>query len=444
MTRILASLAPALAVPRPRRGGAPDTPPRTLKRTGVMGLALALAVAVSAVTAAAASANPEFDAAIYPVEWKGTNTNIHGFSGGGVVIVCRKATFNTNEDAKTPNPTKNSPTLTVHPVYTECRGSLNVGNFPVEARTTGCDYQLHAVPPSKPEGSLDIECEPGNAIEYSFLGLLGCTITVFPQNGLKSLEYKNEPKAGTATQEVTTEAEVSKIKSKATAQCGIGLAEFEGEYRQGNIGSPLETAQLEPPGHPATVVFQGFAEATKAQEAVEVGDRPSAPAVTNVEPHIGPAAGGTSVTVTGTTFTSESVVKFGSTTAASVTVNSETSITAISPAGTGTVDVTVTTASGTSTTSEADRFTYGPTVTKVEPNHGSPGGGSTVTITGTGFSGASAVRFGSSNAKSFTVNSATSITAVSPKGKGTVDVTVTTPAGTSPTGAADQFRYSKK
>jgi uncharacterized membrane protein len=67
-----------------------------------------------------------------------------------------------------------------------------------------------------------------------------------------------------------------------------------------------------------------------------------------------------------------------------------------------------------------------------------------VTIAGIGFTGATAVSFGSISAKSFTVNSATSITAVSPKGRGTVDVTVTTPAGTSPTSAADQFIYSKK
>jgi hypothetical protein len=69
-----------------------------------------------------------------------------------------------------------------------------------------------------------------------------------------------------------------------------------------------------------------------------------------------------------------------------------------------------------------------------------------VTITGTGFTGATAVKFGTSNATKFTVNSATSITAVSPKamGSGTVDVTVTTPAGTSPTSPADQFTYMKK
>jgi hypothetical protein len=89
-------------------------------------------------------------------------------------------------------------------------------------------------------------------------------------------------------------------------------------------------------------------------------------------------------------------------------------------------------------------YTIPLTVTKVEPNHGSPGGGTAVTITGTGFTGATAVKFGSTNAQSFTVNSETSISAVSPKGKGTVDVTVTTPAGTSPTSAADQFTFSKK
>jgi hypothetical protein len=67
-----------------------------------------------------------------------------------------------------------------------------------------------------------------------------------------------------------------------------------------------------------------------------------------------------------------------------------------------------------------------------------------VTITGTGFTGATAVKFGSTNATSFTVNSETSIIAVSPKGKGTVDVMVTTPAGTTPTSPADQFTFSRK
>jgi hypothetical protein len=165
------------------------------------------------------------------------------------------------------------------------------------------------------------------------------------------------------------------------------------------------------------------------------------PTVTKVEPTSGSAAGGTAVTITGTNFTSESSVKFGANFATGVKVNSETSITAVAPAGTETVDVTVTTPSGTSATSEADRFTYGPTVSKVEPNTGSAAGGTSVTITGTGFTGATAVKFGSNSAASFTVASPTSITAVSPAGSGTVDVTVTGPAATSPTSTADQFTY---
>jgi hypothetical protein len=172
----------------------------------------------------------------------------------------------------------------------------------------------------------------------------------------------------------------------------------------------------------------------------------SGPGVTRVEPSFGPASGGTSVTITGSNLSGATAVKFGSNNAASFTVNSETSVAAVSPAGTGTVDVTVTTAAGTSLTSPADQFTYGPTVTKVEPNRGSPGGGTTVTITGTGFTGATAVSFGATGATSFTVNSETSITAVSPRMKkgGTVDVTVTTPAGTSPTSPADQFTFNRK
>jgi hypothetical protein len=82
-----------------------------------------------------------------------------------------------------------------------------------------------------------------------------------------------------------------------------------------------------------------------------------------------------------------------------------------------------------------------PEVTKVEPEFGLPSGGTSVTITGTNFTGATAVAFGSTAAASFTVNSETSITAVSPAGSGNVDVTVTTPKGTSKANSGDVFRY---
>jgi Subtilase family/Bacterial Ig-like domain (group 3)/Autotransporter beta-domain/IPT/TIG domain len=165
--------------------------------------------------------------------------------------------------------------------------------------------------------------------------------------------------------------------------------------------------------------------------------------VTSIAPNSGPAAGGTSVTITGTSFTGVTAVKFGGTAATSFTVNSATSITATSPAGSGTVDVTVTNSGGTSATSSADRFTYvsAPSVTSIAPNSGPAAGGTSVTITGTSFTAATALKFGGTAATSFTVNGATSITATSPAGSGTVDVTVTNSGGTSATSSADRFTY---
>ena len=72
-----------------------------------------------------------------------------------------------------------------------------------------------------------------------------------------------------------------------------------------------------------------------------------APRIAGISPTSGPAAGGTTVVITGTGFTSASAVDFGGTPAASYSVTDDTSITAVSPAvGAGTVDLTVTTAGG--------------------------------------------------------------------------------------------------
>jgi hypothetical protein len=105
----------------------------------------------------------------------------------------------------------------------------------------------------------------------------------------------------------------------------------------------------------------------------------------------------------------------------------------------------VTTPGGTSTTSSNDQFTFYnvPVVTAVSPNAGPVAGGTAVTLTGTDLAGASAVAFGGTAAASFTVVSATQVTATSPAGSaGTVDVTVTTPGGTSTTSSNDQFTFS--
>ncbi len=82
-----------------------------------------------------------------------------------------------------------------------------------------------------------------------------------------------------------------------------------------------------------------------------------------------------------------------------------------------------------------------PMVTGISPNSGPIAGGTVVTITGSGFTGATSVNFGAMSAASFTVNSDTLITATAPASTGTVDVTVTTPTGTSANSTADVFTY---
>jgi hypothetical protein len=82
-------------------------------------------------------------------------------------------------------------------------------------------------------------------------------------------------------------------------------------------------------------------------------------------------------------------------------------------------------------------------VSGVTPDAGIAAGGTAVTITGAGFTGASSVKFGATAATSFAVVSDTTITAVSPAHVvGPVDITVTTPAGITPTVAADQFNFA--
>jgi serine/threonine-protein kinase len=184
------------------------------------------------------------------------------------------------------------------------------------------------------------------------------------------------------------------------------------------------------------------------------------PAVAGVSPASGSTVGGSTVTITGTGLGGATVVRFGGT-AGTITADSATRITVTSPpitstavsgaasatqaTGAGIVDITVTTPGGTSHRTPADHYTYTaplPAVTGVSPPSGGIGGGTPVTITGTGLAGASRVRFGN-GAAIIDADSATQITVTSPPGTGRVVVTVTTPAGVSNTNEA-YYSYSNQ
>lgn len=170
------------------------------------------------------------------------------------------------------------------------------------------------------------------------------------------------------------------------------------------------------------------------------------PTVSEIEPHSGSEAGSTEVTITGSGFAEGASVEFGTTPALSVKVESATSIKAVSPAGSGSnLQVAVTNPAGTSPAVSADEFTYTtptePTIGEIAPTYGSELGETKVTIIGSEFLAGSEVHFGSTAAKSVTVDSGTSITATSAPGVGTVNVTVTTPYGTSAVTKVDEYKY---
>jgi YVTN family beta-propeller protein len=184
-------------------------------------------------------------------------------------------------------------------------------------------------------------------------------------------------------------------------------------------------------------------------------DADFAPTITLVAPGSGPQSGGTSVTLTGTNLGSVTDIFFGTTDVTSFSVDGsgdQLYVDSPSAATAGTVTVTVTNPYGTSAVTTATSFTFlplnppttGPQVTSVLPGVGPTAGGTGVTITGTGFSDATAVDFGGEAATSFTVNAAgTQISAVSPSVGSpiAVDVTVTASAMTSPVTTDDVFTY---
>jgi Uncharacterized conserved protein len=83
-----------------------------------------------------------------------------------------------------------------------------------------------------------------------------------------------------------------------------------------------------------------------------------------------------------------------------------------------------------------------PTISSVLPTSGTTAGGTAVTITGSGFTGATSVNFGAAAGTGVTVISDSRIIVTSPPHLiGTVDITVTTPGGTNAVSSSDQFTY---
>jgi IPT/TIG domain len=248
---------------------------------------------------------------------------------------------------------------------------------------------------------------------------------------------------------------------------------FDGVHRtqyQNIIGMALNPATLDvyvgdDPSFPL------LSPLTAQGHAWKIAGNATQPVITGINPATGDVAGGTVVTITGTNLVntvagSADPVAFGTTVSFGTLPSTKvsclpdgTSCTATSSASTGVglVDVRVTNAqSQTSAAVTADQFGYtakaaaagAPAVTGITPTTGISLGGTSVSISGTALvnaDGSASVSFGTAPATSTTCAAdGTKCTAVSPPGTDgtTVDVQVTTTAGTSPVVTADKFTYA--
>lgn len=113
---------------------------------------------------------------------------------------------------------------------------------------------------------------------------------------------------------------------------------------------------------------------------------PSLSAVPSALPAEGPLAGGTSVTLSGTNFSSGAQVRFASQTPVSANVSGTSQLQVTSPpsAVTGPANMLAYFSNGW-LAAAPDAFSYGPTIQEIFPNVGSSSGGDTVYLIGNGF-----------------------------------------------------------
>jgi hypothetical protein len=153
---------------------------------------------------------------------------------------------------------------------------------------------------------------------------------------------------------------------------------------------------------------------------------------------------GTAISIVGTNFTGATAVEFGTNNAGSYTINSAAKITAVVPnLGTGNAEVSINviTLGGTVASSSVFSYTAPPSITSFSPTSGNVG--TSVSITGMNFTGATAVEFGANNAQSYAVNSNGAITAVVPNlgsAGASAAITVIAPGGT--TSSSSDFSYT--
>jgi IPT/TIG domain len=270
--------------------------------------------------------------------------------------------------------------------------------------------------------------QPGQRVAMKLLRITPDDIVVVAHDGPRALVPSTVNTFRTAIP-----AESGDIIALATAEgtpgssaCTFPTGEEKDEFAATSTFEDTET----PDGWPLPELSLGH-EARLNLQATFLRE----PEITSIAPDEGPLAGGTQVVLEGVNLAEVLAVAFGDTPAKSFKVNSEHQIVAVAPASAkpGEAPVMVATVAGLTIAPESfEYFRAPPRIASLDPSVGSVTGGTSVTISGSGFSEVQGVAFSGTPAQSYTVSSAGKIVAVAPPSKllGSVGIEVATSGGT--------------
>jgi hypothetical protein len=302
-----------------------------------------------------------------------------------------------------------------------------------KAKATKVKYvsrtKLVVTAPKRPAGS------PAQTVDVRVKTAAGTSAKV----GADKFSFLAAPNIQSATPARSPVVGATRVVLQGTGFRNVSAVTFGGVPGTGLHVSSTTQVEVTAPAHSAgSTALQLVTPHGKATAAFTYDPQPNLASLT---PTSGPLVGGNVLTLTGTGLADTRYVTVGSTQLDPLSV-SDTAVTVQLPAhAAGALLVSATTWGG---TTASQIYTYAPpAVSGLSPSHGSQRGGTVVAISGSGFSGATAVTFGGVAAASFTVNSDTSITATTPSHNGvlSVDTRVTVPGGLSATGPSDTFAY---
>jgi hypothetical protein len=216
-------------------------------------------------------------------------------------------------------------------------------------------------------------------------------------------------------------AEGSEIGGTPVVLTGSGFTGATSVEFDGTPGTDFEVVDdttitvTTPAGEPGPAEVVVIDEAGGDSDPVDFTYLAEASAATSINPTEGTELGGTPVTISGSGFTGATAVAFDGTPGTAFTVVNDTTITVTTPAhAPGLVEAIVIDAAGNSAPLDFTFLAIASAVDTIAPDEGTEAGGTPVTLTGSGFTGATAVEFDGLPGTEFTVVDDTTITVTTP------------------------------